>query len=123
MRFYGFERAEITGTARNGMLDLDIDPKLAWALQHKGLFPLDINTADKTMLLRVPGLGTLGTQKILAARRHTTLRLDDVKRLTRSVNKMLPFVVTADWTPGALTDSADLRTRFTPPPEQLGLPL
>ena len=123
LRFYGFKRDEITSTAKDGMLDLDIDPKLAWALQHQALFPLDINKADKAMLLRLPGLGLRGTQKILSARRYRRLRLDDVKTLTRSVSKMLPFMVTADWSPGALTDSADLRARFAPPPEQLDFDL
>ena len=52
------------------MLDLDIDPKLAWALKNRDRFPVDVNTADREMLLRVPGLGARAVDKILAARRH-----------------------------------------------------
>ncbi|HBQ48972.1 MAG TPA: radical SAM protein, partial [Hyphomonas atlantica] len=45
-RFYGFTTAEITSVADNGMLDLDVDPKLSWALRNRGLFPMDINRAS-----------------------------------------------------------------------------
>ncbi len=58
LRFYGFERAEIMAGGRGGMLDLAIDPKLAWALQRRESFPVDINRAPRELLLRVPGLGT-----------------------------------------------------------------
>ncbi|MDQ1186558.1 putative DNA modification/repair radical SAM protein [Agrobacterium larrymoorei] len=55
-RFYGFEIGEITSTQQNGMLDLDIDPKLAWALGNRQKFPVDVNTGDREMLLRGAGL-------------------------------------------------------------------
>ena len=64
------------------MLDLEIDPKLAWALKHRDRFPVDVNTAEREMLLRVPGLGARAVDRIIAARRHTTLRLADVARLS-----------------------------------------
>jgi putative DNA modification/repair radical SAM protein len=123
MRFYGFTAPEIAGVAPDGMLDLAVDPKLAWALAHRALFPVDVNRADREMLLRVPGLGTRSVGRILEARRHRTLRLDDVARLTRSLDKVRPFITALDWTPGGLTDAADLKARLAPAraPEQLSL--
>ena len=123
LRFYGFERAEIMEGASGGMLDLTIDPKLAWALTRREAFPVDINRAPRELLLRVPGLGTRAVDRIIAARRLGKLRLGDLAKLTASVKKLLPFVVLPDWRPGMLTDSADLRARFAPPPEQLALAL
>ncbi len=120
-RFYGFEHDEIFAGAPGGMLDLAIDPKLAWALRHRALFPVNINTADREMLLRVPGIGTRSADRIIASRRHGSLRLGDLRRITRALDKLLPFIETPDWTPGGLTDSANLRARFAPPPEQLSL--
>jgi putative DNA modification/repair radical SAM protein len=119
MRFYGFERAEIAGEGED--LDLAIDPKLAWALKNRGEFPVDLNTADRERLLRVPGLGVKVVDRLIEARRYKQIRLEDVKRLARSIKKLQPFVVAADWTPGALTDQADLRGRLAPQPEQLSL--
>ena len=123
LRFYGFERAEIMAGATGGMLDLAIDPKLAWALQRREAFPVDVKRAPREMLLRVPGLGTRAVDRIVAARRLGALRLGDLATITASVKKLLPFIVTPVWRPGALTDSADLRARFAPPPEQLALAL
>jgi putative DNA modification/repair radical SAM protein len=123
LRFYGFERAEIMAGASGGMLDLAIDPKLAWALMRREAFPVDINRAPRELLLRVPGLGTKAVDRIVAARRLGKLRLGDLAKLTASVKKVLPFIVTLDWRPGKLTDSADLRARFAPPAEQLALAL
>jgi len=122
MRFYGFAPQEVQAAANaDGMLPLDIDPKLAWALNFRDRFPVDLNRAPREMLLRVPGLGTKAVGAILAARRHRTIRLEDVARLTVSVKKLRPFIVTADWRPTLLLDRADLRARLAPPPEQMEL--
>jgi putative DNA modification/repair radical SAM protein len=123
MRFYGFERAEIVAGGEGGMLDLAIDPKLAWALKHRARFPVDVNRADREMLLRVPGLGTKAVARILSTRRHRSLRLDDVAKLCQSITKARPFIEALDWTPGGLTDSAGLRATMAPRPkaEQLSL--
>jgi predicted DNA-binding helix-hairpin-helix protein len=86
------------------MLPLDIDPKLAWALKHRDLFPIDVNRASREILLRVPGLGTKAVTSILAARRLHPLRLDDVARLTVSIGKLRPFLIAADWRPTMLAD-------------------
>jgi len=106
MRFYGFEAKEVAAAAdASGMLPLDIDPKLAWALKHRDLFPLDVNRAARELLLRVPGLGTKAVDRILAARTHRRLRLDDVARLTQSIAKLRPFLIAADWRPVRLADA------------------
>jgi putative DNA modification/repair radical SAM protein len=110
MRFYGFARAEIVGETED--LDLAIDPKLAWALRNRGDFPVDVNTAERERLLRVPGLGVKAVGRILDVRRFKRLELADVKRLSRGIEKLKPFLVCADWSPGALTDRADLRARL-----------
>ena len=93
MRFYGFKPAEVVSAADDeGMLPLDIDPKLAWALKFRESFPVDVNRAPKEQLLRVPGLGTKAVDRILASRRWRKLRLDDVARLTLSIAKVRPFI-------------------------------
>jgi putative DNA modification/repair radical SAM protein len=122
MRFYGFAAQEVADAAEaDGNLPLDIDPKLAWALKFRESFPVDVNRAAKEQLLRVPGLGTQAVGRILAARRHRRLRLDDVARLTASIAKVRPFICTIDWRPTLLTDRADLRRLLAPKQEQLEL--
>ncbi len=122
IRFYGFAVPEIvSGGDGAGDLDLAIDPKLAWALKQRQSFPVDVNRADREMLLRVPGLGVRSVDRIIAARRHHRLRLEDVARMAASIDKVRPFVTAADWTPGASLDSQRLRHHLVPPPEQLDL--
>ncbi len=122
LRFYGFTADEVASAGgKDGMLPLDIDPKSAWALGNRDRFPLDVNTADREMLLRVPGLGVRSVDKIIAARRHARLRLADVARLARSVKRLLPFLVTVDWRPTRLGDRADLRGELAAPPIQASL--
>ena len=123
MRFYGYGSEEVAAAAgADGMLPLDIDPKLAWALQHRERFPVDVNRAPREALLRVPGLGVRAVNAIVAARRQRRLRLDDVARMTTGIAKLRPFLVAADWRPTLLTDRADLRSLVAPPKaEQLEL--
>ena len=80
-----------------------------------------MNRAPRDMLLRVPGFGTKTVGRILSTRRHRALRYEDLLRMGALMKKARPFVTLQGWTPGALTDSADLRARFAPPPEQLSL--
>ena len=122
MRFYGFAPAEVQSAAdESGMLPLDIDPKLAWALKFRDSFPVDVNRAPRDMLLRVPGLGTKAVERIVSSRRWRKLRLDDVARLTLSIAKVRPFITTIDWRPTLLSDRADLRSLLAPKPQQLEL--
>ncbi len=109
LRFYGFDVGDVQSATDDGMLPLDIDPKTAWALKHRADFPVDINRAPRETLLRVPGLGVRAVGGILRARRHRTLRLEDVARLTRGLDRLRPFIVAADWRPLALAESAVLR--------------
>ena len=121
MRFYGFTRSEIAG--EGDMLDLEIDPKLAWALANRGRFPADVNRADRELLLRVPGLGVKTVDRLIATRRVKRLRLEDLARLVRGIEKVKPFVVADDWSPGARLDAAGLRADLPAdaPPRQLSL--
>ena len=122
MRFYGFAPGEVEATTDSaGMLPLDIDPKLAWALKFRENFPLDVNRAPRELLLRVPGLGVKAVDAILASRRWRKLRLADVGRVTSSIAKVRAFITTEDWRPVALIDRADLGTRLSPPADQLEL--
>ena len=122
MRFYGFAATEVqSATDETGMLPLDLDPKLAWALKHRDIFPLDVNLAPKEMLWRVPGLGTKAVDRILASRHIRRLRLDDVARLTLSIVKVRPFITALDWRPTLLADRSDLRSLVAPPAKQLEL--
>jgi|TARA_R100000501_G_scaffold10060_1_gene19793 putative DNA modification/repair radical SAM protein len=121
MRFYGFQPREVVAATDDGMLPLDIDPKLAWALKFRDSFPVDINRAPREMLLRVPGLGTKAVGAILSSRRYRNLRLEDVARLTQSVRKIRPFISCVGWSPGRTTDLADLKALIVPKREQLEL--
>jgi putative DNA modification/repair radical SAM protein len=121
MRFYGFDAEEIVEGGQGGHLDLQLDPKLAWAMGNRGLFPVDVNRGARERLLRVPGLGVRVVDRILAGRRHHRLTLADVARMAGSIDKARPFIEAADWTPGKLTDDAGLRRRMTPEPVQMEL--
>lgn len=123
MRFYDYAPRDVADATdpATGMLPLDIDPKLAWALKHRDRFPVDVNRAPREALLRVPGLGVKAVQAILASRRARRLRLADVARLTVSIAKLRPFLIAEDWRPTALADRAELRPLVAPPREQLEL--
>ncbi|MET0383666.1 MAG: putative DNA modification/repair radical SAM protein [Burkholderiaceae bacterium] len=97
MRFYGFAQEEIC--TEDGMLSLDVDPKLAWALANPTQFPVDLNRASKERLLRVPGLGLRSVERLLAARRARSVRRADLDRLRVSVTKVLAFVSLPDHVP------------------------
>ena len=122
MRFYSFEAAEIVPDG--GLLDLEIDPKLAWALANRQRFPVDVNKADRESLLRVPGMGVRTVDRLLSIRRHKAVRLEDLGRLRVQVAKVAPFIITADRQIGtSALDRLDLRKRLMPKPAQLSLPL
>jgi putative DNA modification/repair radical SAM protein len=120
MRFYGFAHDEIVGAA-DGMLALDIDPKLAWALAHRERFPVDLNRAPKEMLLRVPGLGVTSVKRLLQARRARALRMDDLSRLNVPLRQVLPFVTLPGHGAAHGLDAADLAARLRPKPQQQSL--
>lgn len=80
LRFYGFAASEIIDPA-HPMLHPEVDPKCSWAISHLDMFPVEINTADYEMLLRIPGVGVKGAKKIIAARKYTSLNFEDLYRL------------------------------------------
>ncbi|BDY17282.1 putative DNA modification/repair radical SAM protein (plasmid) [Sulfitobacter pontiacus] len=92
LRFYDFQLDEITSVTADGNLDLEVDPKLAWALVHREVFPLDVNRASRELLLRVPGFGVKTVNRILSTRRHRTLRYEDLIRMGASMKKARSFV-------------------------------
>ena len=80
MRFYGFHADEILDPV-HPHLDLEIDPKLAWALRNRHVFPVDVNTADYEMILRIPGVGARSAKRIVQARRFTSLTLEHLHKM------------------------------------------
>lgn len=91
LRFYNFKVDEIVDDSYPD-LDLEIDPKLAWALRHPEAFPVDINRADYEMLLRVPGLGVKSAKMILTARRYSRLGTSHLKQIGVSLKKAQYFI-------------------------------
>ncbi|WP_312075471.1 putative DNA modification/repair radical SAM protein [Chryseobacterium sp.] len=91
MRFYGFKADEILDP-NMPFLDLEVDPKLSWALRHLDQFPVNLQTADYQMILRIPGIGVKTAKKILAARRFQVLNIDHLKKLGAAVNRAKYFI-------------------------------
>ena len=91
LRFYHFKVEEIVDDLHPN-LDLEVDPKLAWALRHPEAFPVDINTADYEMLLRVPGLGTKSAWLIVNSRRFNCLTTFDLKKMGVVMKKAKYFI-------------------------------
>jgi putative DNA modification/repair radical SAM protein len=116
MRFYGFDADEIV-TPERPDLDLERDPKLAWALAHRERFPVDVNRADRELLLRIPGVGVRSVKRLLAMRRHRSVRYADLAKLRCDVEKAKPFVITADYHPRTAAPAAAPR----PAPVQASL--
>jgi len=113
LRFYGFGLDEIV---HNDMLDMEHDPKLPWALRNRHIFPIDLNKADKLLLLRVPGLGARTVQKILAIRRYTKLSWFDLTKMRLPLQKLKPFITVSDYSPAIhLLDSSNFEQQFKQP--------
>ena len=93
MRFYGFSPEELADENEN--LPVEYDPKCAWAVKHMHLFPVEINRADLSSLLRVPGIGVRSANRIIAARRHTNLQFEHLKKM-RVVLKRARHFITCD---------------------------
>ena len=102
MRYYGFAPNEIVDD-RQPFLDLEIDPKLAWALRNSHVFPIDINQAPREMLLRIPGVGVRSVQKILMARKFQTLSYYDLKKMGVTLSRAKYFITCSGATPLAGT--------------------
>jgi putative DNA modification/repair radical SAM protein len=117
LRSYGFQASELLPEAGN--LDLDIDPKLAWALAHREHFPMDLNRADANMIARVPGIGLRNAKRVIELRRLRRVRWEDLSRLRCSMKKIAPFIITADYSPVQGAASSDtLRRALATAPQQ-----
>jgi predicted DNA-binding helix-hairpin-helix protein len=97
MRFYGFKIDEVLNKDYPN-LDLDVDPKMSWALRNMQYFPIDINRASKADLARVPGIGLKSVYKILQARKFKKLRLSHLKTIGVAINRARYFILTGDRT-------------------------
>ena len=95
MRFYDFDVAELLNDEHPN-LDMDMDPKLAWALRNPHIFPVDINTADYKLIIRVPGIGIRSAQKIIAARKFGKLHIHQLKKMGIAYNRAQYFIRCAD---------------------------
>ncbi|MEP6728546.1 MAG: putative DNA modification/repair radical SAM protein [Bacteroidota bacterium] len=91
MRYYNFEVTEIV-TPDDPLLDMQIDPKLNWALRNLHLFPLDINKTDFNLLIRVPGIGLQSAHKIFSSRKFNKLNWDHLKKIGIAVNRAKYFI-------------------------------
>ncbi|MBV9391798.1 MAG: putative DNA modification/repair radical SAM protein [Verrucomicrobia bacterium] len=98
IRFYNYKAEELVNSSRPN-LDLNIDPKLYWALSNPDHFPVDINSAPREILLRVPGLGVRNVNRLLVIRRWKRIGMLDLKRLGISLKKVSPFLITLDHLP------------------------
>jgi len=121
LRYYGFRAEELFDQRSSGRLDLEVDPKLTWALANRERFPVNVNTAAREMLLRIPGVGVRNVKRILAMRRHQQIRFDHLAVLRCEMEKVAPFVITADYHPPRELQSDALRARLRKAPAQLAL--
>lgn len=122
LRFYQYDVADIANDAHPD-LDLDIDPKTSWALRNPGFFPVDVNTAPREHLLRIPGLGVNSVNRIVSIRRFAAVGVKDLLKLKVAFNRARHFLIAADHKPMLLGSLDRLSQALRPPPSQLALPL
>ena len=121
LRFYGFKAQELLNPEKPN-LALDIDPKTAWAINNRAKFPVDVNSADRLTLLRVPGMGVTSVDRILQLRKFHKITLEDLKKLNVTMARAKYFVLTADYNPNVfLIDQLQLESRLKPKAVQLSL--
>ena len=112
MRYYDFTADEIL-TAKEPFFDLELDPKMCWAIRHLDRFPVEINRADLEELIRIPGIGITGAKRIIRARRFAKLKYDDLRTLKISTKRARHFMTVAGVYRGAAIRSRhDLRQRM-----------
>jgi putative DNA modification/repair radical SAM protein len=122
MRYYEFSVSELGQAMPGGKLDLNVDPKTTWALANRQLFPVDVNTADRHLLLRVPGLGVRVVDRIISSRRHRRLRYEDLKTMGATLKRAKHFLCATDYRPQQSDgDSDNLRRALTSAPQQQSL--
>lgn len=116
MRFYGFSVDEIIDEAHPN-LDLQVDPKANWALNHLDEFPIEVNTAPLEMLMRVPGIGVIGAKKIVTARRKHALGEPELRKLGVAFKRARYFITCqGSWAGGGIAYEREaLRARLATP--------
>ncbi len=122
LRGYGYSANELLNGP--GHLALDIDPKLAWALEHREIFPLDLNCAEPAMIARIPGIGIRTTKRLIELRRQRRIRYEDLTRLRCVLAKAKPFIITRDYHPRQAESSSVMlreQLRDRPQPQQMAL--
>ena len=120
LRFYTYDVSEIVSDAHPN-LELDIDPKTAWALRNLHYFPVNVNTANREQLLRIPGIGVRTVDKIIKIRRYVKVTLKDLIQLRVAWKRAKAFTITDDYHPSKLLESNNLHTTLRPQQLQLGL--
>ncbi|MGM9759462.1 MAG: putative DNA modification/repair radical SAM protein [Parabacteroides sp.] len=129
LRFYQFQVDELVDDAFPD-LDLEVDPKLAWALRHPEFFPVDVNRADYEMLLRVPGIGVKSAKIIVVSRRYAALGSEQLKKIGVVMKKAryfltcreLPVQTVNELTPMAVRRLLVKKSRKVDDSRQLTLP-
>jgi len=122
MRYYEFSVGELAQSMPGGKLDLRVDPKTTWALANRHQFPVDVNSADRHQLLRVPGLGVRVIDRIISSRRHRRLRYEDLRTLGATLKRARHFICTVDYRPSQGERSSEgLRRALLAAPEQQSL--
>lgn len=91
LRFYGFTADEILDE-KTPFLDLELDPKISWALRNIEKFPIEINKASLEELLRIPGVGTISALRIVRQRKLAAIHFDDLKKIGVVVKRAKYFI-------------------------------
>ncbi len=91
MRLYGFGIDDVISN-EDPYLDLKIDPKQSFALRNPSLFPIDINSADQRMILKVPGIGLTSAKRIVRLRRKGRIRFEHLKQMGVVISRAQPYI-------------------------------
>lgn len=112
LRFYHFDVNEIVNDDHQE-LDLDMDPKLAWAIRNPHFFPVDVNRASYEQILRVPGIGIKSAKLIVSSRQHGKLNLNALKRIGVVLKRAQFFIICAEMKSFTLQDSSSEYIRLS----------
>ena len=107
MQMYGFTPGELA-PAQESFLSAELDPKAAWALRHMHLYPIEVNTADYELLLRIPGIGTTYAARIIKARQYCKITHDVLRALGVSLKRSIHFMTCDGKFKGAHSDGIDV---------------
>lgn len=112
LRFYGFKAKELLSDAQQN-LDLEVDPKCFWALQHLNFFPVEVNKAHKSFLLRVPGIGPISAERIVKGRRYGKLTYDNLKKMGVVLKRAKYFILcNGKYYGGQIQSSEKIRSKL-----------